>query len=606
MKISFFLIFDSRFTIYDLRILNMSKKSYIKDKLGEILIKFGIITKEQLLQILEEQKKDNEKLGKKLIDKGLITKEILYTLLSKQWGVSYINLWEHDKIAPDVLGKVPEKIARHHMLVPIDMDDKTLTVAMTNPENLLAKEDLEVITGKKIKVVITSEEEIIKAIDRFYGGEAGVENIVKETENDGGGSDFSVVEEIDFPKDALLMKDLDHDVPVIRIINLLLTRAVKAHASDVHIEPYSKVIRVRYRIDGVLHEVNELPKRIQKQIISRVKIMGNLNIVEKRIPQDGRVKVKVAGKEIDLRISICPTSYGEKAVMRILDLSLLCLDLTQLGFDEKLLQIYEKNIKVPHGIILDTGPTGSGKTTTLYSTLAKLNYPDRNIVTIEDPIEYQLDGINQVQIKEDIGFTFAKGLRSFLRQDPDVIMVGEIRDAETAKIAINAALTGHLVFSTLHTNDATGAMTRLNNMGIEPFLTTSTVIMVVAQRLMRLLCNKCKEKYTVDADFLFDLGTKENTVEKYLKNSEISLYRKGGCDVCSNTGYKGRAACFEVMELTENIEKLVLNRESAYNIRKAAIDNGMQTLRQSALNKLLNGLTTIEEVLRISAADHRL
>jgi len=426
-------------------------------------------------------------------------------------------------------------------------------------------------------MVIASEKEINDAIAKYYGTKGSIEDIVKEMNHTKSMEELEVVEAREEGGDDIIALEAQGEhAPVIKIVNLLLSGAVKAGASDIHIEPYEKTLRVRYRIDGVLHEVTAPPKKLQNAVVSRLKIMAQLDIAERRLPQDGRIKVRVFNKEIDLRVSSLPTAFGEKVVMRILDSTSLCLDLTKLGFEPDALSIYQKNIEIPYGIILVTGPTGSGKSTTLYSTLSTLNYPDRNIVTIEDPVEYVLEGINQVQAKPDIGLTFASGLRSFLRQDPDIIMVGEIRDTETAEIAINAALTGHLVFSTLHTNDAPGAVTRLNNMGIEPFLTTSTVVMVIAQRLVRVICSKCKESYEVPYDFIKDLGVDKKEIGG--KNKAI-LYRGKGCSECSNTGYRGRLACYEVMEMSDKIRELVLERAATHEIKGAAREGGMKTLR---------------------------
>jgi len=533
---------------------------------------------------------------------GYITEDVLLAFLGKQCGVSYVSLSEYGEIGEEVIRSVPESIARHQTLIPIELDGRTLTIAMSDPLNVFAIDDLRLMTGKEVNVVIASETEIKNAIEKYYGARGSIENILKEME-------LSVKDEANVEvvkktnagaEDIIALEAAGEEAPIIKIVNFLLAGAVKAGASDIHIEPYEKTLRVRYRIDGVLHEVSAPPKKLQNAVASRLKIMASLDIAERRLPQDGRIKIRVLDKEVDLRVSVLPTSFGEKVVMRILDASSLCLDLTKLGFEPDALSVYKKNIEVPYGIILVTGPTGSGKSTTLYSTLSTLNYPDRNIITIEDPVEYVLQGINQVQAKPDIGLTFAAGLRAFLRQDPDIIMVGEIRDTETAEIAINAALTGHLVFSTLHTNDAPGAVTRLNNMGIEPFLTTSTVIMVVAQRLVRVICKHCKEPYEVPADFVSSIGVKA----EYIKGKKkVTLYRGKGCDNCSSTGYRGRTACFEVMEINDDIRELVLNRESTHIIKAKARERGMVTLRETAIKKLLAGITTVEEVMRVTFAD---
>ncbi len=580
----------------------MAKGPAIKKKLGDLLVEVGIITAEQLQEALEEEKIRGGRLGETLMELGYITEDVLLAFLGKQCGVSYVSLSEFGEIHEEVIRSVPESIARHQTLIPIALEGKTLTIAMSDPLNVFAIDDLRLMTGKEINVVIASENEIKNAIEKYYGAKGSMEDIVKEMElsaKDQG--DIEVVKKTDAGGDDIIaLEAAGEEAPIIKIVNLLLGAAVKTGASDVHIEPYEKMLRVRYRIDGVLHEVSSPPKKLQNAVVSRLKIMASLDIAERRLPQDGRIKIKVMDKEVDLRVSVLPTSFGEKVVMRILDASSLCLDLTKLGFEPDVISIYKKNIEVPYGIILVTGPTGSGKSTTLYSTLSTLNYPDRNIITIEDPVEYVLQGINQVQARADIGLTFAAGLRSFLRQDPDIIMVGEIRDTETAEIAINAALTGHLVFSTLHTNDAPGAMTRLNNMGIEPFLTTSTVIMVVAQRLVRVICKHCKEPYEVPTDFLSSIGVGEQEMKGKKK---VTLYRGKGCDNCSNTGYRGRIACFEVMEINDDVRELVLNRESTHLIKSKARESGMVTLREAAIKKLLTGVTTVEEVMRVTFAD---
>ncbi len=580
----------------------MAKGPAIKKKLGDLLVEVGIITAEQLQEALEEEKIRGGRLGETLMELGYITEDVLLAFLGKQCGVSYVSLSEYGEIDEEVIRSVPESIARHQTLIPIALEGKTLTIAMSDPLNVFAIDDLRLMTGREINVVIASETEIKNAIEKYYGAKGSMEDIVKEMElsvKDEG--NVEVVKKADAGgEDIIALEAAGEEAPIIKIVNLLLSAAVKTGASDVHIEPYEKTLRVRYRIDGVLHEVSSPPKKLQNAVVSRLKIMASLDIAERRLPQDGRIKIRVMDKEIDLRVSVLPTSFGEKVVMRILDASSLCLDLTKLGFEADALSIYKKSIEVPYGIILVTGPTGSGKSTTLYSTLSTLNYPDRNIITIEDPVEYVLQGINQVQAKSDIGLTFAAGLRSFLRQDPDIIMVGEIRDTETAEIAINAALTGHLVFSTLHTNDAPGAVTRLNNMGIEPFLTTSTVIMVVAQRLVRVICKHCKEPYEVPTDFLSSIGVKEEGMKGKKK---VTLYRGKGCDNCSNTGYRGRTACFEVMEINDDLRELVLNRESTHLIKSKARESGMVTLREVAIKKLLTGITTVEEVMRVTFAD---
>ncbi|MBN1383472.1 MAG: type IV-A pilus assembly ATPase PilB [Elusimicrobia bacterium] len=576
------------------------KHAALKKKLGDLLVDVGIITPQQLQDAMEEQKKRGGKLGIILISLGYITEDVLLAFLGKQCGVSYVSLSEYGELDEDIVKSVPESVVRHQTLIPISKENNVLTIAMADPLNVFATDDLRLMTGHEINVVIASENEIRTAIEKYYGNKASMDDIVKDMEGNGVDANVDVVKESDSGKDIVSLEAEGEDAPIIKIVNLLLSGAVKAKASDIHIEPYEKSLRVRYRIDGVLHEVSAPPKRTQNAISSRLKIMSNLDIAERRLPQDGRIKIKVMNKEVDLRVSILPTAFGEKIVMRILDSSSLKLELTELGFEQETLAVYQKNIAIPYGIILVTGPTGSGKSTTLYSTLSTLNQPDVNISTIEDPVEYVLEGINQVQARPDIGLTFASGLKSFLRQDPDIIMVGEIRDTETAEIAINAALTGHLVFSTLHTNDAPGAVTRLNNMGIEPFLTTSTVTMVIAQRLVRVICQNCKEPYEVPADVLISSGLSKKEIGN---KKHIKLFKGKGCDRCSNTGYRGRISCYEVMEVNDKIKELILDRASTHIIKHTAIESGMLTLRQSAFKKVLAGTTTVEEMMRITFAD---
>ena len=568
-----------------------------KKKLGDILVDYGVITQEQLNNALKEQQNRGGQLGRILVDLGHITEDVLVAFLGKQAGVPYVSLQEYGEISDEIIKLVPESVARHQTLIPIAKKDNTLTIAMANPLNVFATDDLHLLTGYEIDSVISSETDIKAAIEKYFSTKTSIDDAVKELEGHGAKDDLEIMKAADGGKDILTLGAEGEDAaPIIRIVNLILSGAVKIKASDIHIEPYEKDLRVRYRIDGVLHEVSAPPKKTQNAIVSRVKIMASLDIAERRLPQDGRIKVKVLGKEIDLRVSVLPTAFGEKVCMRILDASSLCLDLTKLGFEPETLKVFQKNMDAPHGIVLITGPTGSGKSTTLYSALSKLNQPDVNISTIEDPVEFVIEGINQVNARPDIGLTFASGLRSFLRQDPDIIMVGEVRDPETAEIAINAALTGHLVYSTLHTNDAPGALTRLNNMGIEPFLTTSTVIMIVAQRLIRVICRNCAEEYEVNSDALLSIGV----TRKEIGNAKTVKLQKGrGCERCSNTGYKGRLGCYEVMEIDDKIRELVLQKASAHLIKKAALESGMITLRNAAVRKVLAGTTTIEEMLRV-------
>jgi len=574
----------------------MGKASTYRKKLGELLVEYGLISQECLEEALEEQKHTGGKIGEILITKGYVTEDVLLAFLGKEHNAPYVKLSECGKIPDEVIKTLPENVARANILIPIEKNGDVLTVAVGDPAFLEKTDDLYIRTGLKIKPVLANEREIREAIDKYYTHKGTMEDILEEMETDSKGADVELLKE----KEEGEASDVEtaEEAPVVKLVNMMLSDAVKARASDIHIEPYEKSVRVRYRIDGILHEVASPPKRLQNALISRIKIMSNLDIAEHRLPQDGRIRIKLGEREVDLRVSILPTSFGEKIVMRILDPASLCLDLERLGFEPESLEKYMKGIDVPHGIILITGPTGSGKSTTLYTTLTLKNTPDVNIITIEDPVEYRIKGINQVQIKTEIGLTFSSGLRSFLRQDPDIIMVGEIRDAETAEIAINAALTGHLVFSTVHTNDAPGAVTRLTNMGVEPFLTTSTVSMVIAQRLMRVVCPKCKETYKVSFQKLKQLI---NINEKDVGGqSEIALVKGKGCENCTNTGYHGRTAIYEILIMDDDLRDLVLKREPAHVLKRTAVAKGMLTLRDAAIRKMLAGVTSIDEVARVT------
>lgn len=572
-----------------------------------MLVDEGIISEEQLQEALHEQKIKGGRLEKILISQGYVTQDVIMAFVGTQLGIPHVSLNEIGDIPNDVVFSVPESIALNHCLIPILKKDKKLTVAMADPLNVFAIDDIKMMTGFEVEPAIASEAEIKAMQAKYYGGAAAAGGAggggeaggdMQEILNSmGGGDNLEVMEEKQEDMDISKLEAAGEDAPVVRLVNLILTEAVRSGASDIHIEPYEKSLRCRYRIDGVLHEVQSPPRSLSAAISSRLKIMSSLDIAERRLPQDGRIKIKVLGKEIDLRVSICPIQFGEKIVMRILDSSNLSLDLPKLGFEDDILPKFEKAIVEPYGLVLVTGPTGSGKSTTLYSALHYINNPDMNISTIEDPVEYNLLGINQVNAKASIGLTFAAGLRSFLRQDPDVIMVGEIRDKETAEIAINAALTGHLVFSTLHTNDAPGAVTRMGNMGVEPFLITSTVHCVVAQRLLRRICKDCKETYEAPPEVLEEMGVQPNAGET------IMLYRGTGCATCSSTGYKGRMAIHEVMVLTEDFRKGVLQRKSAAELKKIARAGGMQTLRECGVKKVLKGMTSVEELLRVAHAD---
>ncbi len=575
--------------------------------MGDILIKEDVINLDQLKTAIQEQKETGKRLGETLLNLGYIDEHQLVAYLSKQYGVPAINLDQFD-ISLDVLRSVSRESAIKHKLIPINKSGSTLVVAMSDPSNIFAVDDLKFATGHNIEVVVTSERSIRNAIERFYGSQQEWEDAKKAQESTaavdklmGDLDDFLIEITGEENIDLNDLERASEEAPVIKLVNHLLMDSIRKGASDIHIEPYEKSLRVRYRIDGVLYDVMHPPIKLKNAVSSRVKVMSNLDIAERRLPQDGRIKVKMAqNRMMEYRVSVIPTLFGEKVVMRILDKESLQLDLTKLGFYEDQLETFRRSIYQPFGMVLITGPTGSGKTTTLYSSLMDLNRTDVNISTAEDPVEYSLPGVNQVQVHEEIGLTFASCLRSFLRQDPDIILVGEIRDYETAEIAIKSALTGHLVLSTLHTNDAPSTITRLLNMGVEPFLVTASLNAIVAQRLVRVVCRECKQETEVSPQVLIDLGVSPKEVSDYI------VYKgKGeGCKACSGTGYKGRLAVFEVMELTDDLKEFILSGASSLEIKREGIRQGMRTLRQSALQKLKSGITSIEEVVRNTAADN--
>ncbi len=576
-------------------------------RLTDLLVSQGLLSRDDLSEALKEQHKTGGKLGAILISKGLLTEEQFLSFLGDQCGIRYVSLSEF-KFEDNVLELIPESIARQQILIPCrKSEDNVLTVAVADPLNVMVLDDLKMMTGSEISAVLASESEILAAIDKGYhsmSAEDALDEIVHQSDASENATDIALDQDSDTQEVVEDVRGLEKsasDAPVIKMVNLILSNAVKDHASDIHIEAFPKEIRIRYRIDGVLHERPAPPKKFHQALTTRVKIMANLNIAERRVPQDGRIKIKANGKEIDLRVSVLPCAPGEKIVMRILDSSGLKVQMSQLGFEPEALAVFNKCMNAPYGINLITGPTGSGKSTTLYSALANLNTPDTNIITVEDPVEYQLHGINQVQVNPHAGLTFASALRSFLRQDPDIIMVGETRDLETAQIAINAALTGHLVFTTLHTNDAPSSITRLSMMGVEPFLISAAVLMVEAQRLVRSVCPKCKEAYEVDVGSLIKHSIPEEALKP--KNGKVTLYKGKGCEHCANTGYRGRLGLYEVLEVTDSIRELILNKAPTSEIKKVGIKQGMLTLRACALRKLLEGATTVEEMIRVTASD---
>ena len=571
-----------------------------------MLVSAGLITTQQLVEALDSQRESGGKLGQVLVQKKFIEERGLLAFLGKQFGIEFVDLAAKELIV-GVVKIIPENIARRYNLIAVEKKDNMLKVAMEDPLNIVVLDDLKMMTGYEVRAVFGAEADIASALNKYYGvktSKQALDDILGLTP--GGTTDIDLVKD-EAPQDGgdelLSLEEKGEAAPIVKIVNLLISSAIRAHASDIHIEPTYKDTKVRFRIDGVLHAQPGPPKRFHNAIISRLKIMSTLDISERRLPQDGRAKLSIDGREIDLRVSVLPCGPGEKVVMRILDSSGLKLKLDDLVFEPENLAVFSKCLKSPHGIILITGPTGSGKSTTLYSALSTMNTPDVNIVTIEDPIEYQLEGINQVMVNSEVGLTFASGLRSFLRQDPDIIMVGEIRDFETMSIAVNAAMTGHLVFSTLHTNDAPGAITRIGMMGVEPFLTSSTLLMVVAQRLVRSICKNCKETYEVKPDLMASMGVSRVMIEKTAKNGKLILSRGRGCDVCAQTGYKGRMGIHEILEINDALRGLIIDKAHVAKIKEAGRKNGMITLRESAVRKLFAGATTVEEVIRVTASD---
>ena len=563
-------------------------------RLGDRLVAEKLISTDQLQRALAEQKGSADKLGTILVRLNFITEDSLVSFLSKQYAMPAITVAQVDP-DPDVLKLVPEQIAKKHSVLPIKRIGNVLTLAMADPTNVFALDDVGFMTGLQIQPVVASEAAIRKAFERLYETGASVNDMMSELEE--ADTDVEVVEdgEVAFSKaDVFDLKESADEAPVVRLINMILTDAIRRGASDIHLEPYEKVFRVRFRIDGVLHEIMTPPKRLEAALTSRVKIMATMDIAERRLPQDGRIKLRYHQREIDFRVSTLPTIFGEKTVMRILDKEALQLDLGALGFDPWSLEQFSKAIHSPYGMILITGPTGSGKTTTLYSAIHTINSPDINIMTAEDPVEYNLKGVNQVQVNDEIGRTFAACLRSFLRQDPDVILVGETRDLETAQIGIRAALTGHLVLSTLHTNDCPSTPARLLDMGIPPFLVSSSLQLILAQRLGRKICKDCKEPYEANEESLVPYGHVSQGL------GTVNFYKGKGCQTCNFTGMKGRVAIYEVMPVTTELRDLMLRNATTAEIRDTAVSQGMKTLRQNALQKVVDGVTTVEEVLRVT------
>lgn len=558
----------------------------MKDKVAGKLLEANLVSQQQLQQALETQKSQGGSVGQNLVRTGALSETAYADFLGQMYSLPTVSLTDIE-IDASVTSLIPEDVATRFQVVPIERQGRVLKVAMANPSNIFAIDDIKFITGLEVKPVVCTESEIKAAIDRYFDSADSLKQVLEGIEED-----VELVEDEEEP-DTNTLSEESQNAPVVKLVNSMLVDAVSRGASDIHIECYEKNMRVRYRVDGVLQEMMQPPVRMKSAIVSRLKIMSELDIAERRVPQDGRIKLKVGQKKVDLRVSTLPCIFGEKIVMRILDKGNLKLDLADFGMEERALKHVLKASSLPYGMVLVTGPTGSGKTTTLYSCLSRVNKPEINIMTAEDPVEYNLDGINQVQVNEAVGLTFAAALKSFLRQDPNIVMVGEIRDLETGSIAVKAALTGHLVLSTLHTNDAPATVNRMIDMGLEPFLVATSTNAILAQRLVRRICNNCKEEEAVPADVLEDVGA----------DPDLTCYHGVGCEECNGTGYKGRQGLYEVMPITSNIREQILDRASTAELREAAIADGMLTLRADGLRNVAKGITSIEEVLRETAED---
>lgn len=564
----------------------------MSSRIGELLVKNGLITPEQLIQAQGAQHQQGGLLVSQFVKLGFLSEETVSGILSEQYGLQIVEL-DGFAIEDQTINLIPRELATKHLLVPLVIKDRALTVAMADPSNIVAINDIKFITGYDIQVVLATESDIKATHEKFYESKVAYDSII----GDMGDADVQVVDEKE-DVDLAELEKASEDAPVVKLVNAIMMDAIRKNASDIHLEPYEKNFRVRFRIDGVLYEIMRPPNKLKNALTSRVKIMADLDIAERRLPQDGRIKLKLGQtKEMDFRVNVLPTLFGEKVVLRLLDKGNLQLDMAKLGFEPKQLEHFQEAISKPHGMVLVTGPTGSGKTTTLYSALSELNKISTNISTAEDPVEFNLSGINQAQMNDDIGYNFAAALRAFLRQDPDVIMVGEVRDYETAEIAIKASLTGHLVLSTLHTNDAPSTINRLLNMGVEPFLVASSINIIVAQRLARRICNDCAAEVELNPEILINIGISAADAR------HIKVKQGKGCNKCSNTGYRGRIALYEVMPMGEKIRELILNGASSAEIKREAIKLGMMSLRGSALQRLKEGVTSVEEVLRVTAAD---
>ncbi len=568
-------------------------------RIGELLVQANKLSGDQLEQALASQQEEGGRLGAHLVKLGFIGDEELVEFLSQRYGVPAINLVEVE-VDESIIKIIPPDVARKYTILPVSKAGAKLTIAMVDPTNVFAMDDIKFMTGYNVEPVVASDIALREAIDEYYGSSHSIE--LRRVMEDLAGADAADLEVLEEEEDLDLeeLEQQSEEAPVVRLVNIVLTDAIKRGASDIHIEPYEKEYRVRYRIDGLLYEMMRPPLKLKEAITSRLKIMAKLDIAEKRLPQDGRIKIKTRlgdkVKDLDYRVSVLPTIFGEKIVLRLLDKDNLQLDMTKLGFETDSLRRFEQAIFRPYGMVMVTGPTGSGKTNTLYSALSRINTPETNIMTAEDPVEFNLPGVNQVQMKEQIGLNFAAALRSFLRQDPNIVLVGEIRDFETAEVAIKAAMTGHLVMSTLHTNDAPSSINRLMNMGIEPFLVASSVHLIVAQRLVRRICTSCKEATDVAEQALANLGFDKKDI------ASLKIFRGRGCERCNGTGYKGRVGLYEVMDIDDEIRELILSGGTTTDLRHRAQENGMISLRGSGLQKIRDGVSTIEEVMRETVA----
>jgi len=565
-------------------------------KLGQLLVKNKVVTEDQLAEAIEVQQKDGGRVGSNLVKLNYISEDELVEFLSKQYGVPAVNL-ANNNVDPSLVKFIPHDVAHKYQIFPISKNGATLTIAMIDPSNVFAIDDVKFMTGYNVKPVVASESSIQLAIAEHYGQSADALQTAVNTMSDFNEENLDLIQESEEEEDLSELQSATEEAPVVKLVNLILGEAITRGASDIHVEPYEKEFRIRYRVDGVLYDIMQPPLKLKAALSSRIKIMAELDISERRLPQDGRIKLRIQNRAVDLRVSTLPTLFGEKIVMRILDKESLELDLTKLGFEEAALADFNEAIRSPFGMVLVTGPTGSGKTTSLYSALSTINTIDVNIMTAEDPVEYNLKGVNQVHVRDDIGLSFAAALRSFLRQDPDIVMVGEIRDFETAEIAVKAALTGHLVLSTLHTNDAPGTISRLLNMGVEPFLVSASVVLILAQRLCRKICEHCKEEDPSPEDALLGIGFSAEEAKT------VQCYKGKGCSKCGDTGYKGRIALYEVMPVKDELKEKIITGAPASELKKTAMQLGMKTLRMSGLTKIREGVTTIEEVLRVTFKD---